>query len=238
MIWFIGDSITVTLNYNHLWQLTACDCLRHVPFLPGPRAPSLPLWLSSTNDVCRSQSQSYVTRIGQSVLGPRTHLGLKTTRFIFLLVAGLLMWGALSDERMGLSFTIAAGPRQRSHSPVRITRDSWPYFTVSDSRFPQPGGPTPCIYIPQKQGGPIIPPGIWVPFSSPRTTHRTTVEVFDPASTVADWTTECTPFYNLARTGNKTPPLNGSSVVQRVSVVKGIRVHRTVAQQWAIPLCC
>jgi hypothetical protein len=31
-------------------------------------------------------------------------------------VAGLLMWGALSDERTGLSFTIAAGPRQRSHS--------------------------------------------------------------------------------------------------------------------------
>jgi hypothetical protein len=32
----------------------------------------------------------------------------------------LLMWGALSDERTGRSFTIAAGPRQRSHSPVRV----------------------------------------------------------------------------------------------------------------------
>jgi hypothetical protein len=29
------------------------------------------------------------------------------------------MWGALSDERTGLSFTTAAGPRQRSHSWVR-----------------------------------------------------------------------------------------------------------------------
>jgi hypothetical protein len=29
------------------------------------------------------------------------------------------MWGALSDERTGMSFTIAAGPRQRSHSGVR-----------------------------------------------------------------------------------------------------------------------
>jgi hypothetical protein len=29
---------------------------------------------------------------------------------------------------MGLSFTIAAGPRQRSHSRVRVPRDSWPYF--------------------------------------------------------------------------------------------------------------
>jgi hypothetical protein len=26
------------------------------------------------------------------------------------------MWSALSDDTMGLSFTIAAGPRQRSHS--------------------------------------------------------------------------------------------------------------------------
>jgi hypothetical protein len=42
------------------------------------------------------------------------------------------MWGALSDERTGLSFIIAAGPRQRSHSWVRVPRESWPYFTVSD----------------------------------------------------------------------------------------------------------
>jgi hypothetical protein len=28
-------------------------------------------------------------------------------------------------------------------------------------RLPQPGGPGPCIYIPQEQGGPVIPPGIW-----------------------------------------------------------------------------
>jgi hypothetical protein len=69
------------------------------------------------------------------------------------------MWGALSDERTGLLFTIAAGPRQRSHSQVRVPRDSWPYFTVSDSRLPQPGGPGPRIYIPQEQEGPVIPPG-------------------------------------------------------------------------------
>jgi hypothetical protein len=28
------------------------------------------------------------------------------------------MWGALSDERTGLSFTITAGPRHRSHSRI------------------------------------------------------------------------------------------------------------------------
>jgi hypothetical protein len=48
---------------------------------------------------------------------------------------------------MGLSFTIAVGLRQRIHSEVRVPQDSWPHFTVSDSRLPQPppaGGPV-CI---------------------------------------------------------------------------------------------
>jgi hypothetical protein len=31
-----------------------------------------------------------------------------------------MMWGALSEERSGLSFTTAAGPRQRSHSRVQV----------------------------------------------------------------------------------------------------------------------
>jgi hypothetical protein len=60
---------------------------------------------------------------------------------------------------MGLSFTIAAGPSQRSHSRVRVPRDSWTYFTVSDSRLPQTGGPGPRVYIPQEEDGPVIPPG-------------------------------------------------------------------------------
>jgi hypothetical protein len=46
-------------------------------------------------------------------------------------VAGLLMWGGLSDESTGLSFTTAAGPRQCSHFRVRVPWHSWPYFTVS-----------------------------------------------------------------------------------------------------------
>jgi hypothetical protein len=74
-------------------------------------------------------------------------------------VAGLLIWGALSDERTGLPFTIAAGPRQRSHSRVWVPRDSWAYSTVSDLRFPQPGGSRPRIYIPQEQDSPVISPG-------------------------------------------------------------------------------
>jgi hypothetical protein len=61
---------------------------------------------------------------------------------------------------MGLSLTIAAGPRQRSDSQVRVPWDSWPHFTISDSRLPKPGEPGPRIYIPQEQhGDPVIPSG-------------------------------------------------------------------------------
>jgi hypothetical protein len=38
-------------------------------------------------------------------------------------VAGLLMWGALSDERTGLSCKSPAGPRQRSHFRIRFLWD-------------------------------------------------------------------------------------------------------------------
>jgi hypothetical protein len=60
---------------------------------------------------------------------------------------------------MGLSFTIAAGPRQRSHPQIRVPRDLWPCSAVSDSRFLQPGGLSPRICMHQEQGGPVIPPG-------------------------------------------------------------------------------
>jgi hypothetical protein len=52
-------------------------------------------------------------------LGVKPHLELKLSQT----VAGLLMWGAQFDERTGPSFTIAAGPHQRSHSWFRVPRD-------------------------------------------------------------------------------------------------------------------
>jgi hypothetical protein len=70
----------------------------------------------------------------------------------------------LSEERMGLSLTIAAGPRQCSNSRAWVLWGSWPYYTVSDSRLPWPEGPGPGIYIHQEQGGPVIPPGTRFPF--------------------------------------------------------------------------
>jgi hypothetical protein len=40
-----------------------------------------------------------------------------------LKVTVLFFWGALSDERTGLSYVYAAGPRQRSYSWVRVPWD-------------------------------------------------------------------------------------------------------------------
>jgi hypothetical protein len=95
--------------------------------------------------------------VSQSVnLGVEPRLGPMTRCLLLLNVMVLFLWGALSDERTGLSFSHATGPCQRSLSRVRVPWDSRPYFTVSDLRLP---------------------------FSSPHTTRRVTVEVFDPAST-------------------------------------------------------
>jgi hypothetical protein len=59
---------------------------------------------------------------------------------------------------MDLSYKIAAGARQLSHSRFRVPRNSWPHVGVPDSRLPLPGELGLRIYIPQEQGGPVITP--------------------------------------------------------------------------------
>jgi hypothetical protein len=70
--------------------------------------------------------------------------------------------GSLFDERKGLSFITPADPRQRSHSRL------WLYFTVSESRLPQPGRAiSRYLYL----------PGTWWHG------YQGMMEVFEPAST-------------------------------------------------------
>jgi hypothetical protein len=57
--------------------------------------------------VCQNQSQSYVTTDGQPATlswNKAPIWGLRPGRYYCMTVVGLLMWGALSDERTGLLF--------------------------------------------------------------------------------------------------------------------------------------
>jgi hypothetical protein len=90
------------------------------------RYSTLPPHGINPTGVTYSESESYVTTDGQSASlswNKAPIWGYRPDFYYCQTVAGLLMWGALSDERMGLSFTIAAGPSQRSHFRVQVPWD-------------------------------------------------------------------------------------------------------------------
>jgi hypothetical protein len=104
----------------------------------------------------------------------------------------LFLWGALPDERTSLSYVYAVGPWERSLSRVRVPWDLRSYFTLSDLRLS---------------------------FSSPPTTCRVTVEIFDPASTRVDrlnvsWSS----LYNLGADRKENTIFYSCSVVACLSV--------------------
>jgi hypothetical protein len=81
-----------------------------------------------------------------------------------------------SDERIGFSFTIAAGQSFSGQIPAGLmtTFETPPTWRATSLYLYRPG-----------IGWPEYTPRHWVPFPSPPTTSRATVEVFDPASTRA-----------------------------------------------------
>jgi hypothetical protein len=87
--------------------------------------------------------------VDQSVLVPSTHLGLKT-RFLLLsdsfgfVDVGRPLW----REDGSAVYNCRWLSSQHRYFQFRVPRDLWPYFTLSDSTLPQPGRPSPCIYIP------------------------------------------------------------------------------------------
>jgi hypothetical protein len=150
---------TITTTYNSSQSMTVYDSLHS---LLDYECLLFHLYEWRTKNHCSlSQRESQIcTRTdGQSASlswNKAPTWGLRPDFYYCRTVEGLLTWGTLSDERTCLSFTIAAGPRQRSHSRVLVPWESWPYCTVSNSRLP---------------------------FTSSPTNRRATVEVFDPAST-------------------------------------------------------
>jgi hypothetical protein len=110
-----------------------------------------PTFLTVVSTLSQSESESglfYKWRFTAT-----SPLRLTTINFIFQ----LNIYGYSPYVTSSLSFTIAVGSHQGNHSQVRVPRDSSPYFTLSDSRLHQPGGPDPRVYILQKHCRPVIP---------------------------------------------------------------------------------
>jgi hypothetical protein len=148
------QDLLITLNYLNTEPSTSNHYEVFLQFLVQS-----PWNLGTQLKLISAEFESYIMTDSQSASlswNKAPVWGLRPDFYYCQTVAGLLIRGALSDERTGLSFTIAAGPRQRSHSRVRVPWDSRPYFSVSHLRLP---------------------------FLSPLTTRRAMVEVFDSAST-------------------------------------------------------
>jgi hypothetical protein len=150
---FLTPSFTISLNHSQSYHLHS-DWTMSVFSSTVTDLRMNHEWLLMYNWLL-SWVESYVTTDSQSASLSWCQApiwGLRPDSYYCQTVADLLVWGALSDERTGLPFTIAVDPRQCSHSRIWVPWYSRSYFTVSDSRLP---------------------------FSSPPTTRRATVEVFD-----------------------------------------------------------
>jgi hypothetical protein len=114
--------------------------------------------------------------VSQSIsLAVEPHLGLMTKYLLLFDSHGLVFVGLRLWRKDCSVFCMCCWPSQ-CLSRVRVPWDSWPYFTVSDLRLP---------------------------FSSPPTTRRITVEVFEPASTRVDYSSKSKLLYDWRFTANQ-----------------------------------
>jgi hypothetical protein len=127
----------------------------------------------------RCQSQSHFTTCGLPSISSSWPQAPWDSRPVFFFSSENLwsksLCNILSDESVGLLFTIAAGLRQLSHSQVRVPRDTRPQFPVSESRLPPTWRARSPYLYPPGTGWPGYTPRHWVPFSSPPTTRRAMV---------------------------------------------------------------
>jgi hypothetical protein len=101
----LAHSCTISVNHNQLQQLT-------INLQPNPSSLTAEDSLqtrsrSATLSVVQSQRQNYVMTDGQSASlswSKAPIWGLRPDFYYCQTVAGLLMWGALSDDRTDLSF--------------------------------------------------------------------------------------------------------------------------------------
>jgi hypothetical protein len=140
--------------------------------------------VSVSTKYVKSQSQSYITTEGQSanLYWYQAPSGAHDKIFIIVRQLRICWCGALSLTRgrvCRLQLLLALASAFSGPSPAGFVT----IFYCLRFETPQTGSPGPRIYIPQEQGGSVITPGHWVPFSSPPTIRKSTVEVFESAST-------------------------------------------------------
>jgi hypothetical protein len=164
-------------RFYFLWVPELYPCLNY-QFLTATSSQRLNRSSSLTNYNLKSKLCYDRRRVGHSLLVSSHQLGPKIRFLLLSDVAGLLMWRAHSDEGTSLSFTVATGLRQRP-SPAGLMII---FYCLRFETSPAWMARSPSLY-PPGTGWPSCTPRHWVPFSSPSTTHRATVDVFEPVST-------------------------------------------------------
>jgi hypothetical protein len=125
--WIYWHDLTITVSYNSSQSKTCFIPYRTTSVCSSTATNHCShIELLNELDSCLTnalESESYVTTDGQSaslswykapIRGLRPDFYVRTEYGIRLTVTFLIPWGALSDERTGLSFVCAAGPCQRS----------------------------------------------------------------------------------------------------------------------------
>jgi hypothetical protein len=162
-----------------------------------------------------SSLESYVMTDGQSASlswNKARVWGLRSDFYYCQTVTGLSIWGALSDERTGLSFTTYAGPHQRSHSrvPVVGTRDHILLSQVRDFPFRH------LIRL----------AGLRWRYSIP------------PSHGILGLVSSCLPYNLSARSTVENPVYSGTSFVARGLLPRESILFPIVAQKWLYTLQC
>jgi hypothetical protein len=118
-------------------EVFTLSCLVTAPTVAIPLIPCWsPLLMVAPFQLPILESESYITTDCESASLSWNKEPIWGLRPDFYYCQLRVCWcGALSLTRGRVSFTIAAGPWQRSHFRFRVSWDSWPYFTVSDSRL-------------------------------------------------------------------------------------------------------
>jgi hypothetical protein len=108
-----------------------------------------------------------------------------------------MMWGALSDERTNLSLHSFSGSSLAELMNI--------FYCLRFEALPTWRSRSPYLY-PPGTGWPSYTPRHWVPFSSPLTTRRATVEVFELVSIWGGYAVYkyIRRFNNLIRTSQET----------------------------------